>query len=57
MDNITMNLIPESWAALVPSADVCIGGATGVFTDRGRTLAAEPKAPFVVDPRPAGPPV
>lgn len=57
MDNITMNLIPESWAAFVPSADLCIGGATGVFTDRGRTLAAEPKTPFVVDPRPAGPPV
>jgi hypothetical protein len=56
MDNITMNLIPESWAALVPSAD-CIGDATGVFIDRGRTLAAEPKTPFVVDPRPAGPPV
>lgn len=56
MDNITMNLIPESWAALVPSAD-CIGDATGVFIDRGRTLAAEPKTPFVGDPRPAGPPV
>ena len=56
MDNITMNLIPMSGAALVPSADL-ICGATGVFTDRGRTLAAEPKTPFVVDPRPAGPPV
>lgn len=55
MDNITMNLIPMSGAALVPSADL-ICGATSVFTDRGRAAAA-PKAPFVVDPRPAGPAV
>lgn len=56
MDTTTMIIIPMSQAALVPSADL-IGGATGVFTDRGRSLAAEPKTPFVVDPRPAGPPV
>ena len=49
-----MNIVP-SQAALVPSADL-IGGATGVFTDRGR-IAAEPKTPFVVDPLPAGPSV
>ena len=60
MENITMNLIPLSWAALVPSADV-IGDATGFIADRGRALTAGTQAPFgikasfVVDPRPAGP--
>ena len=33
MDNITMNLIPESWAALVPSADVCIGGGEAILAE------------------------
>ena len=53
MDNTTMNIIPASWAALVPSADL-IGGATGVFT-RDRIRVSGPKALFVVDPRPDGP--
>lgn len=54
MDTITTMIIAPMTAALVPSAD--LGGATGVFIDRGRA-AVEPKAPFVVDPRPAGPSV
>lgn len=56
MDTITTMIISPSKAALVLSADR-IGGAAGVFTDRDRTPATAPKTAFVVDPRPAGPPV
>lgn len=55
MDTITTMILAPMTAALVPSADL-LGGATGVFIDRDRTVA-EPKTPFVVDPRPAGPSV
>lgn len=54
MDNITSIAMTQIQAALVRSTDL-IGGV--VFTDRGRVLATDPKTPFVVDPRPARPPV
>ena len=56
MENITTMTIASSSAAHARSADP-VGGTTGAITARDRALAAAATTPFVVDPRPAGPPV
>lgn len=56
METIITMTIATSSAAPARAADL-FGGTTGVIIARGRALSAVPTTRFVVDPRPAGPPV